>query len=286
LPQVNKRDIALDELLVFDLDGTLLDKDETLSDVTRKALSELDRLGINWTVATGRMPHGARESLPGIVFKHPQVYKNGVLMWDLNEDKVISKMPMDPEEAKEVCRRLHKHGINPWMNTINHEDKIGAIIMGIATPEEKKWSEFLRAENIHVQEKEDFSDVEDHILNLFAATQNVAVLDMAEELADIKGVSVFAGHDMYKPNGYWMDIHHSSGTKGDAVKIIQQQLGAQRMICFGDSDNDISMFELADECYAMGQGLDELKAIATKTIGPNHENGIAHFLAARYGFEL
>jgi len=276
----------LDELLVFDLDGTLLDTDEKLTDVTRKALSELDRLGINWTVATGRMPHGARESLPGIRFNHPQVYKNGVLLWDLNEDKVISKMPMDSDEVVEVCKRLHKHGINPWINTIDHEDTIGAIITGVSTPREKEWADFLRAQEITVQEKEDYSDIREHVLNIFAATDNAAVMGMAEELSDVTGVAVFAGHDMYNSGSFWMDIHHSGGTKGDAVKLIQQQLGAKKMICFGDSDNDISMFELADECYAMGQGLDDLKAIATKTIGTNTDNGIAHFLAERYGFEL
>jgi Cof subfamily protein (haloacid dehalogenase superfamily) len=276
----------LKELLVFDLDGTLLDNHEQLSDITRRALSELDRLGINWTVATGRMPHGALESLPGLVFKHPQIYKNGVLMWDLNEDKVISKMPMDPDEVRDVCRRLRSHGINPWINTIDHEDNIGAIITGISTPREHEWSGFLKDQGISVQEKADFSDIKEHVLNIFAATDNAKVMDMAEECADIEGVSVFAGHDMYHQGSYWMDIHHSAGTKGDAVKIVQQQLGAEKVICFGDSDNDLSMFALADECYAMGQGLDELKAIATDVIGTNVDNGVAHFLAQRYGFSL
>ncbi len=276
----------MDELLVFDLDGTLLNSREKLSDVTRHALSELDRLGVNWTIATGRMPHGGREALPGIHFKHPQVYKNGVLMWDLNEDKVISKMPMDRVEVIEVCKRLRKRGINPWLNTIDHEDNIGAVITGISTPREQEWADFLNHEGIVVQERSDYSDIEVHILNIFAATDNAAVMDMAEELADVTGVAVFAGHDMYNPGNYWMDIHHAGGTKGDAAKLIQQQLGAKKMICFGDSDNDISMFKLADECYAMGQGLDELKAIATATIGTNNEHGVAQFLASRYGFEL
>jgi hydroxymethylpyrimidine pyrophosphatase-like HAD family hydrolase len=141
-------------------------------------------------------------------------------------------------------------------------------------------------EGITVQEKADYSDLQDHVLNIFAATSNAAVMDMAEELADITGVAVFAGHDMYSAGNYWMDIHHSSGTKGDAAKLIQEQLGAKKMICFGDSDNDISMFALADECYAMGQGLDELKAMATATIGSNVDHGVAEFLAKRYGFEL
>ena len=94
------------------------------------------------------MPHGARESLPDVHFNHPQVYKNGVLLWDLNADKIISKMPMDQAEVIEVCTRLHQHGINPWINTIDHEDIIGAIIAGVSTPREKKWVDFLNSKDI------------------------------------------------------------------------------------------------------------------------------------------
>jgi Cof subfamily protein (haloacid dehalogenase superfamily) len=276
----------LKELLVFDLDGTLLNGDERLTSKTRRALQELDRLEINWTIATGRMPHGALESLPNLVFKHPQVYKNGVLMWDLNEDKIISKIPMDSREVREVCSRLRSQNINPWLNTIDHENNIGAIISAITTPREKEWSGFLKNQGVVVQENSDFSDIQDHVLNIFAATDNANVLGMAEACADLDEVSVFAGHDMYKPGSYWLDIHHSSGTKGDAVKLVQQQLGAEKIICFGDSDNDFSMFEIADESYAMGQGLDELKAMSTSVIGSNSEDGVAHFLAQRYGFSI
>ncbi|WP_187265479.1 HAD-IIB family hydrolase [Reinekea thalattae] len=276
----------MNELLVFDLDGTLLNEHEQLSPVTQKALDQLDRLGINWTVATGRMPHGAREALPNLVFKHPQAYKNGVLLWDLNEDTVFSKIPMSQQDAIEVCQRLYAKDIKPWVNTIDHEDNIGAVITGITSDKEKQWSDYLSSQGIRVQQQSDYSTLPEHVLNIFAATNNPAVLDMSEELAHLDGVAVFAGPDMYHAGGYWLDIHHSSGTKGDAVQLIKKQLGADKTICFGDSDNDISMFELADECYAMGQGLDELKAIATATIGSNSEDGIAHFLAQRYGFDL
>lgn len=274
------------ELLVFDLDGTLLNEDERLSPTTRKALQELDRLGVNWTVATGRMPHGAREALPSIVFKHPQAYKNGVLLWDLNEDTVFSKLPMDKEDSLEICQRLYEKDIKPWVNTIDHEDNIGAIITGVTSAKEQEWVDFLKSQGVRVQQQADYSNIPDHILNIFSATTNPAVLDMAEELAHLEDIAVFAGHDMYHEGGYWLDVHHASGTKGDAVKLIQKQLGAEKLVCFGDSDNDLSMFELADESYAMGQGLEELKAIASATIGANTEDGIAHFLAQRYGFEL
>lgn len=276
----------MQELLVFDLDGTLLDADETLAPVTRQALAALDQRGIDWTVATGRMPHGAREALSGIQFRHPQVYKNGVLVWDLNEDKIISKLPMNVDESLEVCKRMHGLGIKPWLNTIDHEDNISAVISGISTPREQQWVDFLLREGVRVQAQSDYSDIGDDILNIFAVTDNPAVIDMAEGLADVPGVAVFAGHDMYHPGSYWLDVHHAAGTKGDAVKLIQQQLGANKLVCFGDSDNDLSMFRQADEAYAMGQGLAELKAIATATIGSNKQHGVARFLDTRYNLSL
>ncbi|TBR43493.1 Cof-type HAD-IIB family hydrolase [Marinomonas agarivorans] len=278
--------VVLDELLVFDLDGTLLGANEALSPLTRKALNELDQRGINWTIATGRMPHSARKALTNIQFKHSQVYKNGVLVWDLNEDKIINKLPLSQARVLEICKRLHQHDINPWLNTLDHEDNVGAVIAKIQTQRDKEWQTLLAEEGITVQEKADYSDVTDPVLNVFAATHNPMALNMAEELADLEDVAVFAGHDMYHEGAYWMDVHHASGTKGDAVKLIQEQSGAKKIICFGDSDNDVSMFEMADECYAMGQGLDVLKAMATKTIGANTEDGIAHFLAQRYDFLL
>ena len=42
------------------------------------------------------------------------------------------------------------------------------------------------------------------------------------------------------------------------------------------------MFRIADECYAMENAVDELKAIATGVIGSNEEDGVARFLLNRY----
>ena len=57
------------ELIVFDLDGTLLDGASEISPYTRETLAMLAERGIAYTVATGRTLHGARELLkehPGL----------------------------------------------------------------------------------------------------------------------------------------------------------------------------------------------------------------------------
>ena len=55
-----------------------------------------------------------------------------------------------------------------------------------------------------------------------------------------------------------------------------------RVICFGDSDNDLSMFALADECYAPSNAKDAVKSVATAVIGHHDEDGIAAFLRQRF----
>jgi len=52
-------------------------------------------------------------------------------------------------------------------------------------------------------------------------------------------------------------------------------------VVFGDGLNDIPMFEIADEAYAVAGALDELKQHATGIIGSNEEDAVANFLKKR-----
>jgi HAD superfamily hydrolase (TIGR01484 family) len=69
------------ELVVFDLDGTLLNRESAISDYTSETLKRLSERDIAYTVATGRSLHGARAILDGHRFRLPQAYKNGVMIW-------------------------------------------------------------------------------------------------------------------------------------------------------------------------------------------------------------
>ena len=62
----------------------------------------------------------------------------------------------------------------------------------------------------------------------------------------------------------------------------KELLGLERVICFGDSDNDLSMFEAADECYAPANANAEIKSAATAVIGHHDDEGIARFLRERF----
>ena len=58
-------------------------------------------------------------------------------------------------------------------------------------------------------------------------------------------------------------------------------MGFEKLVVFGDSLNDVSMFRIADEAYAVANAMEELKQIATGVIGSNEEDAVANMLKKR-----
>ena len=55
----------------------------------------------------------------------------------------------------------------------------------------------------------------------------------------------------------------------------------ENVMVFGDYDNDLPMFRVADECYAVANAREELKSTATGVIGSNGECGVPAFIRSR-----
>lgn len=69
-------------------------------------------------------------------------------------------------------------------------------------------------------------------------------------------------------------------SKSNAIKELEEILKVQNLVTFGDGKNDIDMFRLSDECYAVENADDELKAVATQVIESNNDDGVAKWLKA------
>ena len=67
-------------------------------------------------------------------------------------------------------------------------------------------------------------------------------------------------------------------SKWYAIKKLKDMWGCDRVISFGDAINDIPMFEISDESYAVENAVDELKKVATGIIGSNEADGVAKWL--------
>ena len=83
--------------------------------------------------------------------------------------------------------------------------------------------------------------------------------------------------ELYTPD-YWCEIMPAAASKLNAIRKLKEMWNCTRVISFGDAVNDLPMFEASDECYAVANAVDELKAAATGIIESNVDDGVAKWL--------
>ena len=81
---------------------------------------------------------------------------------------------------------------------------------------------------------------------------------------------------------YWCEIMYKKATKGNAIMKLKEQLKCDKIISFGDAINDIPMFKISDESYAVENAVIELKEYATGIIKSNENNGVAEWLEVNF----
>ena len=81
-------------------------------------------------------------------------------------------------------------------------------------------------------------------------------------------------------DGYWYKFTKKDVTKEKAIMEICRQcdIETENIIAFGDDFADIGMLQLCGTGIAMGNAIEEVKAVADKVIGGNDEEGIAKYL--------
>lgn len=270
------------ELIVFDLDGTLLDRNSTISAYTNETLKLLSRREIAYTVATGRTLHGARAILEGHSFDLPQAYKNGVMIWHPGERRFSSSRTLTAREVENVVGACIRQGLTPFVFTLEEDHNSTVYHPPLRTDADFELVRVLSIEsNVDMRTLDELTNdnVVTHVNSIGAPNAISAVVRSVEDEAHLVAYSGLAreGEDWH-----WLDVHHSDASKGGAITTLKELLGLERVICFGDSDNDLSMFEAADESYAPANANDAIKAAATAVIGHHNEEGIARFLRERF----
>ena len=271
------------ELIVFDLDGTLLNRESQISDYTRDTLALLAQRNIAYTVATGRALHGSRDILAGHNFKLPQIYKNGAMIWLPDEETYSRKYLLTASEIAKVLNAFLALGVAPFIYTLESDNSHAVYHPPLVSEIEKGW--LYELNTVRGLSTLPLSELpgDAGITNISALGPRAAI----EAVRDLVGTDedhlvAYMGTGIIEGDICWLDIHHTDGSKGGAVAQLKQDLGVERVVCFGDSDNDLSMFEAADEAYAPDNAKEEVKGAATEVIGHHNEDGIARFLRERF----
>ena len=264
-------------LYVTDLDGTLLNRNDRINPASIKIINDLTEKGMLFTYATARSLVSARVVTGGLSAKIPVIAYNGAFIFQPDTGEILSQEKFTPEEMSEVKAVLDNCHISPL---------IYAFIDGV---ERVSWPTGKENDGMkrYLGRREG-----DRRLNPVTGDGKLYQGDMfyftcigeKEELQPV--YDYFSQNDkyrctlqqeLYRPE-YWCEIMPAHASKAYAIKKLKKMWGCDKVISFGDAVNDIPMFEISDEAYAVENAVEELKAVADGIIESNENDGVAKWL--------
>ena len=94
------------KLIAFDLDGTLLNDDKSISPENLRALEAAAARGAELVPATGRIVTGVPEQIRRLPFIRYYIAINGACVYDAREDRTLYRGEIPPELALRLCRYM------------------------------------------------------------------------------------------------------------------------------------------------------------------------------------
>lgn len=103
--------------------------------------------------------------------------------------------------------------------------------------------------------------------------------ELSKILSKVEGINFFTHKKVYADNIWFCDIILKDVSKASTLKEFKERYNFDKVIAFGDSENDLPLAEIADEFYAVSNATDIVKQKATAVIGSCFENGVVKFIS-------
>ena len=268
-------------IYISDLDGTLLNSKKEVSKQSCKILNELiEKEDLHFSIATARTPATVELLLKDIEIREPIVVMNGVALYDLQKHKYVNIEYLGASIAKQVIERLGDTISQGFIYTIEQDDLTVYYneLIGkgrINFFEERKnlqYKKFVQ-DKVHNYDK---------IIYFVFIDKLEEIQAIYKRLSDICGLDMVMYKDIYDEEAYLLEVYSDRATKAKGLERLKKMKSFDEVICFGDHLNDLSMFKLADEAYAVDNAVDQVKEAATLVIGDNESHSVATFIKEHY----
>lgn len=264
-------------LYVTDLDGTLLNTKDRINFKSIEIINNLVEKGMLFTYATARSLVSASVVTQGLSMNIPVIAYNGAFILHPATGEILSRESFSVKEMDQVIAVLAQYDISPLVySLIENEEKV-SWITGKENDGIKRYLT-LRCGDRRLRPVKTDTDL--YQGDMFYYT----CIGEKEELQPIYDIfsrderyRCTLQQELYRPE-YWCEIMPAKATKAQAIRKLKKIWHCSRVVSFGDAVNDIPMFEISDECYAVENAVDELKSIATGVIDSNENDGVAKWL--------
>ena len=254
--------------------------DITLSDHTVRTINELIDKGMNFTYATARSIESARPIAGGLKLKLPVITRNGAVLADNNTGRHIEKSVFTADEVQLLKETLEELPLCGFVSCFIGEKMIKTYVEGSHTEAFQGYIDYYKDDPMMTSKTniEDMFCGEPGYVTLLGEKEYIRPI--YERVKTYQGWECLFQKDTYRDE-YWLEICPQNCTKAKTILKLKERYGFDRLVVFGDGLNDIPMFEIADESYAVENAVDGLKEIATGVIGNNNEDCVANFLKSK-----
>ena len=253
------------ELVVSDVDGTLVTKDKTLTDAARSAVRRLRDAGIGFTITSSRPTVGMRFLIEPLDITLPIGAFNGSSIVDPQLTPIEQHL-VPAAVAQRSLDVLNQFGVDIWLFT--NELWLTRNPDGEYVPGEKR---AIRADPTIVT---DFTPYLSAACKIVGASSDAALLQRCEAaMQQAVGKEATA----VRSQSYYLDVTPPGCDKGTFVQAMAKRLGisTNAVATIGDMQNDLAMFRTSGLSIAMGNATDDVKKVATLVTTSNEDEGFA-----------
>lgn len=259
------------KLIAVDVDGTLLNSKNEITEKTRNALIKAGEEGHKVVIVSGRPTAGVLHLAKELELdKHGGLLSNynGGSITNFETGEVISNHTLDLDLAKDI---LAKTKNLPLQIIIPNGDKI------ISDRENKYLDierELLKIEGESIEDLRENIDFEPNKI-IFANDPEI-LEEHLPFLSDTYGSTTA----QVRSQRIYYEIIPKGLSKGNSLLEIAKyyEIDQKDIIAFGDELNDETMIEVAGVGVAMGNAVDKIKEISDYVTLSNDEDGIADYL--------
>lgn len=261
------------ELIITDVDGTLLNSKQELTPQVFDAIKRADEAGVPLMIATGKavgpwIYNSGILDLPQLSGSMPQLFLQGLYIRDskggtlhsqtLSFSVIMEAMGMADEHGLSFVIYCHDRILCRERNA--HVDRL--VFYGEPTPEAMEFSDLVReVESLDVY-KVMFMGDDDHIRAIRPTATN-AFSGKASLTSALSGM---------------LEILPIGASKGAGVRLVLEKMGIspERCLALGDGENDVEMLRLCGLSVAMGNAVSKTKDVADVIAPSNDEHGVAY----------
>ncbi|MEN8126332.1 MAG: Cof-type HAD-IIB family hydrolase [Planctomycetota bacterium] len=271
-------------IFISDLDGTLLQNDGTLSDYSRRTLTELLEAGLHFTVASARAWGEITPVLGDLPLRLPVIAINGAYLTDYQTGQHLVINTIDNDFASTIYRHILDGGLLPFI--VAHNGTEDCLYWQELRNEEMQWYHDI----LHVHKDERIRQIEDleralkeKVIAFAVMGPRDGVQALSKMLADAYPglLENFLFENPYSPGHWWLTIHDQRACKSKAIRTLTEMTGhdLNNLTVFGDHINDIKMFQVAAKGVAVANAEAQVRDTADEIIGFNEDDAVARYIA-------